>query len=121
MDDAIDQCSAVYNLRDSIDVLRVRSEEATEEAQKKVYAQKGVVSIMFLPPAEHKAHPFSTGLQNLRRYFELIVFQAYLQSTIPDTMQSFERIETFVKNRPGVFNPNRWCTHAAQFLTRFFQ
>jgi hypothetical protein len=46
---------------------------------------------------------FRTGLQNLRRYFGLIIFQAYLQSTIPDTMQSFESIETFVKNRPGVF------------------
>ena len=42
------------------------------------------------------------GLQNLRRYFELVVFQAYLQSTIPDTMQSFESIETFVKARPVI-------------------
>ncbi|KAJ3567855.1 hypothetical protein NP233_g6086 [Leucocoprinus birnbaumii] len=82
VDDAIDQCSAVYNLRETIDVLRVKSEEATESAQKKLYAQK--------------------GLQNLRRYFELIVFQAYLQSTIPDTMQSFESIETFVKARPVI-------------------
>lgn len=41
------------------------------------------------------------GLQNLRRYFELIIFQSYLQSTIPDTMQSFESVETFVKDRPG--------------------
>ncbi|KXN91655.1 Paladin [Leucoagaricus sp. SymC.cos] len=82
VDDAIDQCSTVYNLRESIDLLRVKSEEATDDGQKKLYAQK--------------------GLQNLRRYFELIVFQAYLQSTIPDTMQSFESIESFVKARPVI-------------------
>lgn len=41
VDDAIDQCSAVYNLRESIDLLRVKSEEATDEGQKKLYAQKG--------------------------------------------------------------------------------
>lgn len=41
VDDAIDQCSAIYNLRDSIDILRMRGEEATDEAQKKMYAQKG--------------------------------------------------------------------------------
>lgn len=44
------------------------------------------------------------GLQNLRRYFELIVFQSYLQSIEPDTIQSLEdeNVETFVKNRPGM-------------------
>ena len=43
------------------------------------------------------------GLHNLRRYFELIVFQSYLQSIEPDTIQSLENenVETFVKNRPG--------------------
>lgn len=42
VDDAIDQCSAVYNLRETIDILRVKSEEATDDTQKKTYAQKGV-------------------------------------------------------------------------------
>ena len=37
----------------------------------------------------------------MRRYFELIIFQAYLQSIKPDTLQSFESVETFVKDRPG--------------------
>ncbi|KAF8896122.1 inositol hexakisphosphate-domain-containing protein [Infundibulicybe gibba] len=82
VDDAIDQCSAVYNLRDSIEEARARAEQATDERQKRAYAQK--------------------GLQNLRRYFELIVFQAYLQSTEPDTRRSFETVETFVKNRPVI-------------------
>ncbi|KAF8150729.1 inositol hexakisphosphate-domain-containing protein [Crassisporium funariophilum] len=84
VDDAIDQCSTVYNLRDSIEDSRVRAEQATDEKQKRIHTSK--------------------GLQNLRRYFELIVFQSYLQSTEPDTIQSFENenFETFVKNRPVI-------------------
>jgi hypothetical protein len=41
----------------------------------------------------------------MRRYFELIVFQSYLQSIEPDTMDSFETIETYIKNRPGLSFP----------------
>ncbi|TFK40212.1 inositol hexakisphosphate-domain-containing protein [Crucibulum laeve] len=82
VDNAIDQCSAVYNLRDSIEEARTRAEQATDDKQKRIHVSK--------------------GLQNLKRYFELIVFQAYLQSTEPDTMQSFEGIEVFVKDRPVI-------------------
>ncbi|KAJ3760289.1 inositol hexakisphosphate-domain-containing protein [Lentinula raphanica] len=82
VDNAIDRCSMVYNLRDSIEEARVQAEQATDDRQRRIQAQK--------------------ALQNLRRYFELIVFQAYLQSTPPDTMQDFESIETFVKNRPVI-------------------
>ncbi|KAG6856508.1 hypothetical protein H0H87_003701 [Tephrocybe sp. NHM501043] len=77
VDDAIDQCSAVLNLREAIEELRNKAEGTTDEKQKKAFAQK--------------------GLQNLRRYFELIVFQSYLQTTEPDTRQSFEIIHTFQK------------------------
>ncbi|GLB40222.1 putative inositol hexakisphosphate [Lyophyllum shimeji] len=82
VDDAVDQCSAVFNLRDSIEEARINAEQATDEKQKRGFAQK--------------------GLQNLRRYFELIIFQSYLQSTEPDTIQSFETVETYVKNRPVI-------------------
>lgn len=82
VDDAIDQCSEVYNLRDSIEDARTRAEEANDDKTRKTWASK--------------------GLQNLRRYFELIVFQSYLMSIEPDTMQSFESIETYVKNRPVI-------------------
>jgi hypothetical protein len=41
------------------------------------------------------------GLQNLRRYFKLIVFQAFLQSTEPDTLQTYQTFEAFVKDLPG--------------------
>lgn len=30
-----------------------------------------------------------------------MVFQSYLQSIEPDTMQNFESFESFVENRPG--------------------
>lgn len=58
------------------------------------------------------------GLQNLRRYFELIVFQSYLQSTEPDTMQEFESVETYVKNRPGRCSPTSVCALANSWLLK---
>ncbi|KAI0784287.1 inositol hexakisphosphate-domain-containing protein [Abortiporus biennis] len=82
VDDAIDLCSEVLNLRDSIENARARAEQAADEREKRRFAQK--------------------GLQNLRRYFELIIFQAYLKSIEPDTRQSLESIESFVKNRPVI-------------------
>ncbi|CCL99307.1 uncharacterized protein FIBRA_01323 [Fibroporia radiculosa] len=80
VDDAIDQCAEVVNLRESIEEARSRAEQATEERQRRHFAHR--------------------GLQYLRRYFELIIFQAYLQSTEPDTMHNIESFETFVQNRP---------------------
>ncbi|KAL1753037.1 inositol hexakisphosphate-domain-containing protein [Schizophyllum commune] len=82
VDDAIDQCAVIYNVRDSIEESRSLAEQASDERQKRLLAQRGV--------------------HNLRRYFELIVFQSYLQSIEPDTMQDFESIETFVKSRPVI-------------------
>lgn len=82
VDEAIDQCSAVYNMRDAIEEARARAEEAVDERQKRVHATKGI--------------------QNLRRYFELMVFQAYLQSTEPDTMDSLPSVENYVKERPVI-------------------
>ncbi|TFK46087.1 hypothetical protein OE88DRAFT_1668241 [Heliocybe sulcata] len=82
VDDAIDQCAEVYNLRDSIEEYRALAEQATDDKQKKSLAQK--------------------GLHNLRRYFEMIIFQSYLQSTEPDTMESHETFESFVANRPVI-------------------
>jgi len=52
-----------------------------------------------------------TGLQSLRRYFELIVFQSYLQSTEPDTMRTFQPVETFVDNLPGKIIENNGRVH----------
>ncbi|EMD34003.1 hypothetical protein CERSUDRAFT_117523 [Gelatoporia subvermispora B] len=82
VDDAIDLCSEVYNLRDSIEEARTQAEQANDERKRRASAHR--------------------GLQNLRRYFELIIFQAYLQSIEPDTVQSFESFESFVENRPVI-------------------
>ncbi|KAG2117755.1 inositol hexakisphosphate-domain-containing protein [Suillus clintonianus] len=82
VDEVIDQCAIVMNLRDSIEDERILAEEATEEKQKRVHASK--------------------GMHNLRRYFELILFQAYLRSTEPDTMQSFETFKSFIESRPVI-------------------
>ncbi|THU84968.1 hypothetical protein K435DRAFT_783557 [Dendrothele bispora CBS 962.96] len=82
VDAVIDQCAVVLNLRDSIEDSRVLAEQASDEKSKRAHAQK--------------------ALANLRRYFELVVFQAYLQSMEPNTMQDFETFETFVKNRPVI-------------------
>ncbi|OJA21653.1 hypothetical protein AZE42_09324 [Rhizopogon vesiculosus] len=82
VDEVIDRCAIVMNLRDSIEDERILAEQATEEKQKRIHASK--------------------GMHNLRRYFELILFQAYLQSTEPDTMQSFETFKSFIENRPVI-------------------
>ncbi|KAF8492621.1 inositol hexakisphosphate-domain-containing protein [Russula emetica] len=82
VDDAIDQCAEVLNLRDSIEEARIRAEQVADEREKRSFAQR--------------------GLQNLRRYFELIVFQAFLQSTEPDTLQTFQTFEAFVNNLPVI-------------------
>ncbi|KAI6042555.1 inositol hexakisphosphate-domain-containing protein [Pisolithus marmoratus] len=58
------------------------AEQTTDEKQKRIHASK--------------------GLNNLRRYFELIAFQAYLQSTKPDTIKSIETFEQFIQGRPVI-------------------
>jgi hypothetical protein len=81
VDIAIDRSGEVENLRDSIEDARVKAEEAPGEAARREYT--------------------NMGLSNLRRYFQLILFQAYLQSIEPDTAQTLESFETFVQSRPG--------------------
>ena len=43
VDDAIDQCAEVFNLRDSIEESRIRAEQATDEREKRSFAQKGLL------------------------------------------------------------------------------
>ncbi|KAG8890787.1 hypothetical protein FRB98_004832 [Tulasnella sp. 332] len=80
VDDAIDQCGEVFNLRDSIETLRISAEQASDPRSKHIFTQR--------------------GLQNLRRYFDLVIFQAYLQATVPDTVRTVETFEHYVKSRP---------------------
>jgi hypothetical protein len=41
VDDAIDQCAEVYNLRDSIEDSRIRAEQTSDERLKRQHAQRG--------------------------------------------------------------------------------
>ena len=45
VDDAIDQCAEVYNLRDSIENSRIRAEQSTDDRVKKQFAQRVQPSI----------------------------------------------------------------------------
>ncbi|KAJ7649811.1 inositol hexakisphosphate-domain-containing protein [Roridomyces roridus] len=82
VDEAIERASLVYDMIDSIEEARTRADQATDDKEKRKHAMK--------------------GMQNLHRYFTLIVFQAYLQSTEPDTKRSFESMEAFVSNQPVI-------------------
>ena len=42
MDDAIDQCAEVFNLRDSIEEARIRAEQVRDEREKRSLAQRGL-------------------------------------------------------------------------------
>lgn len=111
VDEAIDVCGEVENLRDAIEVVRLEADQVTNDWQKRELAQKGACYVLrFLADSNHT----SPGLQNLRRYFQLIIFQAYLQSTEPDTIQSLESFETFVQDRPGW---SRFYPPTAPFMT----
>ncbi|CAE6436067.1 unnamed protein product [Rhizoctonia solani] len=82
VDDAIDQCDQFLNLRESIEDARLQAEGSTDEQQKKRFIQ--------------------IGLHNLRKYFELIVFQSFLAENDPDTVRTFASFEEFVKSRPVI-------------------
>jgi hypothetical protein len=43
VDDAIDQCAEVLNLRDSIEEARIRAEQVTDEREKRSLAQRGLL------------------------------------------------------------------------------
>ncbi|CAO1618211.1 unnamed protein product [Sympodiomycopsis kandeliae] len=82
VDDAIDRAGSVMNLRDSIEESRIAAEEI-EDPENPIRKQR-----------------IAAGCQALRRYFSLIVFQAYLNATRPDTFQDMQTFETFVKRQP---------------------
>ncbi|KAF8525934.1 inositol hexakisphosphate-domain-containing protein [Hysterangium stoloniferum] len=80
VDSAIDQCAQFFNLRDSIEDAASQAEDA--------------------PDDQHRRHHIERGIHNLQRYFQLVVFQAYLNANPPDTLRNLETFESFVKARP---------------------
>lgn len=86
VDSAIEQAGEVYDLLESIETSRQLVEEAgsnQELAQTRAYR----------------------GMQDLRRYFFLIVFAAYLNDTegaeTGKALRESASFEDYVKNRPG--------------------
>lgn len=80
VDEEIDRCAGVVNLREGIEEARLAAEDNEDESVKRSKIQ--------------------SGIYNLRRYFELIIFQAYLDATPVEWLESAPTFETFVKNQP---------------------
>ncbi|ORX37949.1 inositol hexakisphosphate-domain-containing protein [Kockovaella imperatae] len=79
VDEAIDATSAQFNLRDEIEDLRMKALQCKTP--------------------DEKHHLVERGLNSLRRYYHLIVFQAYLDDTSPDEDHPYS-FESFVRHRP---------------------
>lgn len=82
VDDAVDRCGAVTNLRDSIEELRLSAEEIEDPEN---------------PGRKQRIH---AGCQALRRYFLLIIFQSFLTSTKPDIISDLPTVQAFVQRQP---------------------
>ncbi|CAK5269481.1 unnamed protein product [Mycena citricolor] len=99
VDGAIDRADQVVNLRLAIEECRIRADEASaDESESRAWAQR--------------------GLQNLHRYFSLLVFQAYLQSAQPDTLAR-GGVQRFVESLPVLrtFESELFTAPSAHTLT----
>ncbi|KAJ3335694.1 hypothetical protein HDU93_004652 [Gonapodya sp. JEL0774] len=76
VDDAIDTCAQFVNLRDTINQWRVKAETETEAIPKRRAVRRGVI--------------------HLRRYFVLIIFQAYLNEQEPTLLDELEPFSAWV-------------------------
>lgn len=79
MDEAIDCTAAHFNLRDTIEDFRMKAEEAQDSATKNNYIEKGIY--------------------HLRRYYHLLLFQAYLDDRSLDDEEPYS-FESFIRHRP---------------------
>ncbi|SJX66322.1 uncharacterized protein SRS1_16643 [Sporisorium reilianum f. sp. reilianum] len=80
VDECIDQCATVTNLREAIEEARLAAEDTEDEALRKKHIQ--------------------SAIHNLRRYFLLIVFQSYLTQTRPDLLEASPSFRSFVTRQP---------------------
>ncbi|KXS15115.1 hypothetical protein M427DRAFT_112131 [Gonapodya prolifera JEL478] len=76
VDDAIDACAQFVNLRDTINQWRIKAEGEANSAAKRKAVRRGVV--------------------HLRRYFTLIIFQAYLSEQEPTLLEELEPFTSWV-------------------------
>ncbi|KAI8078822.1 inositol hexakisphosphate-domain-containing protein [Halteromyces radiatus] len=83
VDNVIDQCGAVLNLRDMIESVHIRAEETTDDD-------------------DQRRRILKTGMVALERYFLLICFQAYLDNTSPDTLNDTESFLAWSKRHAEI-------------------
>ncbi|WFD29764.1 hypothetical protein MSPP1_000776 [Malassezia sp. CBS 17886] len=78
VDDVVDECSMITNIRGAIEDARAAALDTDGDVRE-----------------QH----ICSGVQSLRRYFHLILFQAYLRSARPDDIMSHS-FEKFVRGQP---------------------
>nr|XP_019043261.1 hypothetical protein I302_07836 [Kwoniella bestiolae CBS 10118]OCF22191.1 hypothetical protein I302_07836 [Kwoniella bestiolae CBS 10118] len=79
VDEAIDATATQFNLREAIEDTRQKAQEAEDPRTKRKLTEK--------------------GLHHLKRYFHLILFQAYLDDRAPDEENPYS-FESFIRHRP---------------------
>lgn len=83
VDDVIDTCGAFLNLREMIESEHLKSENEQDPKKKAAHIKRGVAA--------------------LHRYFVLLCFQAYLDSTSPDdSVDTTKTFEAWIKKRPEI-------------------
>jgi hypothetical protein len=82
VDDVIDKCGAFLNLREIIESEHIQSENENDESKKRYHIKRAISA--------------------LQRYFVLICFQAYLDSTSPEMVQAIETFESWMIKRPEI-------------------
>ncbi|KAI9192964.1 inositol hexakisphosphate-domain-containing protein [Polychytrium aggregatum] len=80
VDNIVDNCGACLNMRDSIESWRLKAESADSEEQRRQAVRK--------------------GLNNLKRYFMMIVFQSYLDQHSPDMKDRLEGFSQWLSRHP---------------------
>ncbi|KAI7898613.1 inositol hexakisphosphate-domain-containing protein [Cokeromyces recurvatus] len=82
VDDVIDTCGAFLNLREMIESEHIKFENENDEAKKKVHIKRGIAA--------------------LHRYFVLLCFEAYLESTSPESMSDTETFESWLNRHSEI-------------------
>lgn len=82
VDAVIDRCGVFLNLREMIESEHIKAENENDDTKKKAHIKRGISA--------------------LQRYFVLLCFQSYLDSTSPDSIHSTESFESWMHRRPEI-------------------
>jgi hypothetical protein len=90
VDSVIQQCSEIYNLLDAIEDARQAAEDASDDKTKHARTRR--------------------GRDDLRRYFVLVLFAAWLNESAGDSVKSLRAeysFERYVNDHPGTWTTIR--------------